>query len=90
LLISSSTFEHISPDFGLALKHLSQFLTPDGVTIFDVIDWGDPNYSSCSGCESGVYVRIYSLSEIEAITINAGFKILSISSVGYEKSRFAT
>jgi SAM-dependent methyltransferase len=78
LLISSSTFEHISPDFGTALQHLSHFLEEGAIAIFDLIDYGDPTLSRYEGCPTGVFVRIYSVDELEQITTQAGFKVLGI------------
>lgn len=86
LLISSSTFEHISPDFGTALQHLSHFLEDGAIAILDLIDYGDPTLSRYEGCPTGVFVRIYSVDEIEKIITNAGFEVLGITPYGIRNS----
>ncbi|MDH3918273.1 MAG: class I SAM-dependent methyltransferase [Rhodospirillales bacterium] len=69
LMISSATFEHISPTFGAALIHLRQFLT--GRAVLDLIDGGDDG----SGVSRRkVLVRLYSPVEIVSTLQVCGFR----------------
>ena len=75
LLISSATFEHISPDFSLALSNIKRFLSLRAVAAFDLIDVGR-NEGHIGTGQQNTYVRRYTLDEVYENAERAGFQFV--------------
>ena len=77
LMISSGTFQHISPDFGAALVALRPFLR--GAAVFDLPDAGD---DSSAIDTSQVFVRRYNRAEISATLQQCDFRLAGL--IGFD------
>lgn len=67
ILFCSSTFEHLYPDFTVALRNLRQWLRPGGTMFIDFICIDDEMKTSSAGFGYGAFVRIYSIDEIRRL-----------------------
>lgn len=76
-LISSSTMEHIHPDFGAMLANMVPQLTPKAQIALDFIDEGNDNDRQGSD-RSGVFIRQYSRAALRSVCAWHGVEVLSI------------
>jgi SAM-dependent methyltransferase len=83
LVICSSTFEHLFPDFTTALRNISNQLSPQGCVAVDFVQ-ADPSMEHRQqGFERGgdAFVRIYSKEEIQSLFRACGFAGLQVRSI---------
>ena len=83
LLICSSTFEHLYPDFVQAIANLRRQMSPDGVLCIDFKQCEPEMLYSCASFEreGGAFVRIYSRPELERLFGRCGLAIEGLSSI---------
>jgi SAM-dependent methyltransferase len=92
LLISSSTFVHIRPDFGAALSQMRQFMKREGIFAFDVTDCGDDRDVQGLGnplTPGGEFVGHYSKNRIKEIVRGSGLELLSLTSYDMRNEHYS-
>jgi SAM-dependent methyltransferase len=77
VVFSSSTMEHVRPDFGSILIHLRQFLVSGATVAFDFIRPAKQLDSDHTGV-SGEFVRHYSDETLQRIARNSGYEVQGI------------
>jgi SAM-dependent methyltransferase len=81
-VMSSLTFKHFFPSFEPALNNLASQMNPGGVAIIDLIE-GERRYFEPDGI---TYIRWYTRSEIEAITLRCGLQVAAFDEVHHSPS----
>jgi SAM-dependent methyltransferase len=81
LIFSSSTFEHLYPNFGIALRNIAKYVVDGGQLYIDFIQRDDKGVTTSSVFETGAFVRVYSIDEIKALFEDCGVVIDTIESV---------
>ncbi len=81
LVFSSSTFEHLHPDFSIALNNIGKYVVRGGDVYIDFIQRDDEGKTRSSTFETGAFVRVYSIDEITALFNHCGIAINAIESI---------
>lgn len=89
LIICSSTFEHVRPDFSHALKNLIMFLKRDGAFAFDLTDVGQELDFGGIGGSSREFVRHYYDQAIITLCMAIGLSSPAISRFSMRATDYA-
>jgi SAM-dependent methyltransferase len=81
VIFSSSTFEHLHPDFSIALNHIGKHVVSGGHVYIDFIQREAEGITRSSTFETGAFVRVYSIDEITALFDDCGVAIDAIETI---------
>jgi FkbM family methyltransferase len=81
LVFGAAVFEHFYPDFGAALRSISDLLAPDGILVFDLIR--EPEVGASVFEPNGTYIRWYTRPEVENLLRGHGYDLQTAAEISY-------